>query len=323
MATQNTNPNCIRIAKNQIHCFLVIASSLFFLTSCQPAVCQFTPEISYTPHSCLIQSKTSAFPPLTDQEIRQQWGKEYYLGISFAEETDLYRAITCWKRALFLLPPKEIERRMQIEYSIVQAYYFGYKYCEAIETFEKGRLMLVEPSFPAYRDLLIVLYDCYYKTGLSEKATAILEALEKVDEAVVEKLEAFTAFSKGDIETLSLYEPEFASEFLCAEKSVQRAKLYNAFLPGAGYLYVGQKKAALTSFLINGLFTWASYRFFEMGNPAAGLITASFETGWYLGGINGAGLAAKEYNQRLYEVNAKEAMIGCNLFPILMLQTSF
>ena len=94
-------------------------------------------------------------------------------------------------------------------------------------------------------------------------------------------------------------------------------------LPGAGYYYVGQKKAALTAFVINSLFTAAAYQFFAKGYPAAGFITLSFEAGWYFGGINGAGLAAKEYNERLYEVKAKDFMLKERLFPLLTFETSF
>ena len=61
----------------------------------------------------------------------------------------------------------------------------------------------------------------------------------------------------------------------------------------------------------------------NQGNIAAGLITASFETGWYFGGINGAGLAAQEFNQRMYEVNTKEIMFQNRLFPIFHFTKSF
>ena len=40
----------------------------------------------------------------------------------------------------------------------------------------------------------------------------------------------------------------------------------------------------------------------------AGIFTASLEAGWYLGGINGAGLSAKIYNDRLYSELGKEAL---------------
>ncbi len=97
----------------------------------------------------------------------------------------------------------------------------------------------------------------------------------------------------------------------------------NAILPGAGYYYVGQKKTAVTSFLINALFIGTAWVFFQQKNVPAALITLSFETGWYFGGINGAGLAANEYNERLYEVNTKEQLFENKLFPLFYFKKSF
>ena len=96
-----------------------------------------------------------------------------------------------------------------------------------------------------------------------------------------------------------------------------------SFFPGAGYLYVGQRRAAVTSFLINTLFILATIRFFEREDYAAGIITAGFEAGWYFGGINGAAGAAREYNERLYERHAKDTMVQGELFPVLMFTKGF
>ncbi len=115
----------------------------------------------------------------------------------------------------------------------------------------------------------------------------------------------------------------FFSEYCCKAKSVKKAQMLNAILPGAGYYYVGQKKSALTSFIINTLFTAAAYQLFDKGYFAGGLIVSSLELGWYLGGINGAGLEAKEYNQSIYNTMAKDTMAQNRLFPVLMFETTF
>jgi hypothetical protein len=116
---------------------------------------------------------------------------------------------------------------------------------------------------------------------------------------------------------------EFLIEYSCNKKSVSKAQTLNAILPGAGYYYVGQKKSGLTSFIINALFIAATYQLFDHGYIAAGIITGSLECGWYFGGINGAGLAAKEYNEQLYQSLGKEFMIQNRLFPILTIQKGF
>ena len=112
---------------------------------------------------------------------------------------------------------------------------------------------------------------------------------------------------EGDIETLKEDYPEkkniqnMIEVYERDKKSVKTAQLLNTFIPGSGYLYIGQKKSAATAFLLNGLFIYATYEFFHRGWTAAGVITASFEAGWYFGGIYGAGQEANSYNERIYE----------------------
>lgn len=113
------------------------------------------------------------------------------------------------------------------------------------------------------------------------------------------------------------------SDYLSCAKSPKKAQILNAIFPGAGYWYVGQHKAAFSSFIINALFAAAAYKFFDEGYWAAGLITAGIEAGWYFGGINGARLAAVEYNERLYECQVKDFMVRQRLFPILMFRYVF
>ena len=101
------------------------------------------------------------------------------------------------------------------------------------------------------------------------------------------------------------------------------AQTLNAIIPGAGYLYLGQTQSAFTSFALNGLFLATAGYFVHEHNYAAALITLSFESGWYLGGIAGAKDAAKLYNERLYETHAHHHMRDQKLFPILMLNHGF
>jgi hypothetical protein len=305
---------------------------LLSCTACQPNCCKIEPCLSYTPQARQIQCLPSPFEKLTREEIRHEWGKELYVALVFANEMDLYRAITCLKRALIFLPPSKRERKLQIQYNIVQCYYLGQKYGDVLEAFNESDLCATGPDFPAYRELMIMLYDSYKQTEQEEKASSLLKLIEENDPDTAKNLLISTAFSEGDLgylKELSSEHPQaplidaFVDGYCNESKSVQKARNLNAILPGAGYYYVGQTKAALTSFLINSLFIGTAYYFFKNNNIPAGLITTSLETGWYIGGINGAGLAAKEYNERLYEVNGKQVMIHSHLFPIFMFQKSF
>ena len=119
------------------------------------------------------------------------------------------------------------------------------------------------------------------------------------------------------------YLSRLLDQYYTGKKSVATAQLLNAFLPGAGYFYIGQKKSALTALFLNGLFIAAACQFFIHDHIAAGIITTGFETGWYFGGIYGAGQEAKYYNERLYEKSATSMLNEHKLFPVLMLEHAF
>lgn len=298
---------------------------------CQSSHRILEPNIRYTPPQRLIERLPSPFEPLSAEELSQDWGKELFMAQNFAREMDLYRALTCFKRALFLLPPQS-NRKQEIEYDIFLAYYMGNKYQEAIDVFDASRLLDIPLDFPAFQDLLIALYDTYQQVDQPEKAYKILCLIGSVDEEKSKALALELAVIDVDFPLVDQIAPtipagetisSFIKEFQYCAKSVRKARTLNAILPGAGYYYVGQKKTALTSFLINALFIAATYQLFDRGYIAAGLITASLEAGWYFGGINGAGLEAKEFNERLYENLGKEALIKERLFPILMINKGF
>lgn len=306
--------------------------ALLFLTSCQKNCYVLEPTISYCPPKRLIAHLPSSFPPLTCAEAQEEWSKELLIGNCFARDMDLYRAITAYKRAKFLLPCGHEERRLQVDYCIVLAYYLGGKYQEAVETFETSPLTQAGPGFPAFGDLLVILYDSYSRDCRAERSQAVLEFINKYSPETKSDLELYQSVVDGDIDCAFFHASEHsrAEEILphfdlycCCAKSVKKAQTLNAVLPGAGYLYVGQKQTALTSFLLNTLFTAAAVCFFENGNIPMGVILTSLEAGWYFGGINGAGLAAKEYNERLFECHGREMLIENRLFPVLMLEYSF
>lgn len=313
--------------------FLLCLSLL--VTSCSPRSCLLEPTICYTPQVCHIDALPSGFPDLTPEERASDWGKELLIGEGLACELDLYRAITAFKRAHILIAGEgQLEREQQIEYDIFLSYYLGGRYQDALNNFEGGTLTCVNMQFPAIQELLIAVYDSYMHTEQFPKAFRILELLDACDNDTGIRLRTADSLILGDLVAakcnaedlpcadMNLVEA-FSNEYCCKKLSVTKAQTLNALLPGAGYYYVGQQKAAVTSLVINTLFTAAAYSFFEKGNWGAGLITTSLELGWYIGGINGAGLAAKEYNECLYNTLGKEAMIKGRLFPVLLFQTAF
>ncbi len=303
--------------------YVVLLCLLGLFSSCQRHVEDLEPKISYIVQDRYLKSLPSPFPPLTDEEKKTDWGKEYFIGSSFAASLDLYQAITAFKRAHILL--SEGQRKLEVEYEIVLCYYLGKKYQDVISYYEKSNLRTLTPEFGAFHDLLILLYDSYIQLDEEIKAHSMLEFIHEVYPETSEKLAISTALAQADLCTLRENEKMhcFIEHYDANKKSVTLAKSLNALLPGAGYLYLGQRQSAFTAFLLNGAFIAAAYECFHHGNIPAGIIVTSFEAGWYFGGIYGAGEEAKFYNERLYECNATPMMNREGLFPVFMLKYAF
>lgn len=275
---------------------------------------------------CLPQDfSVTPFVPLTSEEKQTDWGKEYGIGLLFAEDFDLYRAITSFKRALYLIPEDNKSRKQEIEYVTALAYYLGKKYIEVIYVIETTDLSEVDRNFPAFSDLLLILYDSYEQVGKREKANHILSLIENDDHNRADKLSLLHTIKKADLDEMS--RSESCQNILCGykreRKSICKAQTLNAIVPGAGYWYVGLKQTAFTAFCVNALFIGAATHFITHGNEAAGIITLSLEGGWYFGGIIGAGLAAKQYNDKIYSCYANKVIDRECLCPAIMLKYSF
>ncbi len=305
---------------------------LLLLAGCYRVPDKIEPQLCYSVEQRYLQRLPACFSPLTADEKSHEWGKEYTIGIAFAKELDLYRAITAFKRAQILAPDDKIERTREISYNIILSYYLGKRYADVVDSFESSNLTRVGAEFCAFHDLLVILYESYDAIGADIKADRVLKLMHNTYPETSDKLNEETILSRGDIaqlEALACQLPEkeylqsIAECYQLNKKSIGKAQLFNTLLPGAGYLYVGQKQSAITAFLLNGAFITASYFFFKDGNIAAGVITASFEAGWYFGGIYGAGEAAKLYNERLYENIASHTMERERLFPVFSLRYAF
>ena len=310
----------------------LVLLALVLLSACYRVPNKIEPELSYSAQEGYIKSLPSGFRPLSSTEKKEEWGKEYQIALAMAKKLDLYRAISNFKRAEVLVPTGKYKRLREIQYYIMYCYYLGKRYGEVIQEFNESLLKDADKTFPAYHDLLIILYESYLEEKDPEKAEYILKVIEVDYPETAKNLKISTALVLGNIPEIKEYAANHPSHqdlkeltelYEQQKKSVGRAQVLNAIIPGSGYLYVGQRQSAVTSFLLNGLFIAAAYHFFHKGNVAAGIITTSFETGWYFGGIYGAGEAAKLYNERIYEENAYKVLKGNEQFPVLMLNYGF
>jgi tetratricopeptide (TPR) repeat protein len=300
------------------------------MVSCYRVPDKIEPKVSLSSEENQIKALQSPFTPLSKSEKETDWGREYTIAHAFAEEFDLYRAISTFKRARVLLGPDH-PRSLEIDYFMMLCYYLAKKYQDVITFFEQSQLIRIDPDFPAYQDLLIIMHESYYETGSEDKAAHMLDLLDDKSPQIAERLDLSDRLRSGDTETL--YElaeagsydfiPSLIQKYEKEKKSVGGAQMLNAVFPGSGYFYLGLTKSGLTSLTLNGLFIYATYYFFKSGHIAAGCITLSFEMGWYFGGIYGAGEQAKYYNERIYEKMVSPVMQREKLFPVFMLRYGF
>lgn len=311
---------------------LLKTSSIFLLLlcgSCYRVQEGIEPTINYSVQDRYLKQLPSPFPELSQIEKGTDWGKEYLIGIAFARQLDFYRAITSFRRAEILAPSDLKTRRLEMQYEILLCYYMGRRYEDVDAAFTQSDLSKAGPEFPAFHDLLVILQDTYEQLGQKDRAEYIHSLIEQTNPELAQRLSLSSALLSADLPSLRSYAcfyPSVDTLVTCYDqqkKSSNTASLLNAILPGSGYLYLGQKQTAITSFLMNGLFTAASVYFFMEGPIAAGIIFASFEAGWYFGGVYGGALNAKFYNERLYESMATPLMNREGYFPIFQLKYAF
>jgi hypothetical protein len=306
---------------------LIAITLTLLLSSCYRVPNDIEPKISYSMKERHFDKLYFPFPPLSEEEKKESFGREYIVGKAFLKNLDLYRAITTFKRAEILIPENREERKLEMQYYTLLSYYLGQKYKDAVNYFNNSSLPRVDKSFPAFSDLLVILYDSYLELQDKKNSEKVKKVIDENYPEISKKLNVSTALLNADLKEIEEFDIPYLNSFLetynSKKKSVSKAQSLNALLPGAGYLYLGQKRSALTTFLINGLFIWASYEFFKRKYIAAGIITTSFELGWYFGGIYGAGEEAKFYNEMIYEEEATKLMNEKKLFPFFMLTYTF
>jgi putative component of membrane protein insertase Oxa1/YidC/SpoIIIJ protein YidD len=67
-------------------------------------------------------------------------------------------------------------------------------------------------------------------------------------------------------------------------------------VPGLGYLYSGYRGSALSAFVVNGLFFWATAEAISHDHMGLAATLGTFGSGWYLGSIYGGAVTAKRAN---------------------------
>jgi outer membrane protein assembly factor BamD (BamD/ComL family) len=261
------------------------------------------------------QPAPSAAPsdPLTDAD--------QILGFANAlfNDGDYFRAITEYKRFLFLHPTDARAGRVQLQVGL--AYQRGQQWDDARQTFEaiaqqqpdadiraEAAYLIGETSFQQgrYTQAIADLHpvaERYGSTRVGERARYLLGWSYLRTRQWPEASQTFA--------TIDTSSPLFPSSRALADaaregeilprKSPAMAGLMSAVIPGTGHFYTGRWRDGTVALLLNGAFLAAGIQAVSAGNEAAAGLLLFFEAAWYSGAIYGAVNAAQKYNRDLEE----------------------
>jgi len=230
-------------------------------------------------------------------------------------ERDYFRAITEYKRFIFLAPESELIETCY--FRICESYFGAGRWQDTIDSIET--FFSRYPASHLAHDALLL------KGRAEKKLRRYHEALSSFERAisfsfgplrdkayfesalVYVELEnwamardAFAHISEGSVlyPKAYIFSSGLAEVSKIPHKSPAFAGTCAAIIPGAGHLYTERPRDALVAFLLNAAFIWAAVELFQDDNYVAGGVVTFFELGWYTGNIYSAVGSAHKYNKR-------------------------
>ncbi len=272
---------------------------------------------------CIVSIPTNSFALLISELTQKEFVESLY------DEKDYFRAITEAKRYLFMFPTggyKEDmlmliadsyreggdEKQALIEYKKILENFYETSY--AIEVLHKiGRLHADNRqyilAFKYFEEIQKHPFATSFEKDKASKWLVMLSLLigETADETN-ERVRKYRLEDNMDIEALVTdYEK-------LNIKSPKLAGFLSGVLPGAGQLYVGRKRDALTALILNGLFIWGATEAFNDDKVGIGVLLTVFEIGWYSGNIHTAVSGAHKHNRKLNDSFRKNMSLRMNIY---------
>jgi TolA-binding protein len=234
-------------------------------------------------------------------------------------EGDYYRAITEYKRFLFLAPTDARAGRVQLQ--VGRSYLGAQQWEEARKTFEA--LAQHHPDANIRAEAAFLTGDTSFRQGRYAQAIEDLRAVtERYGQTPVgERARYLLGWSylrarqwplaTASFEAIDSTSPLFPSSQALADaardaeslprKSPALAGLMSAVIPGSGHFYTGRFRDGTIALLLNGAFMFAGIEAVSAGNEAAAGLLFFFQAAWYSGTIYGAVNAAHKHNRDLEE----------------------
>ena len=249
--------------------------------------------------------------PLTDADQILRFADALF------NDGDYFRAITEYKRFLFLYPTDARAGRVHLQVGL--SYQRGQQWDDARQTFEH---LVEQSSDPAVRaEAAYRIGETSFQQGRYTQAIADLRPVaERYEQTLVGDRARYLlgwSYLRGrqwpeasqTFEVITTTSPLFPSSRALAEaaregeqlprKSPALAGLMSAVIPGTGHFYTGRWRDGTIALLLNGAFLAAGIEAVSAGNEAAAGVLLFFEAAWYSGTIYGAVNAAHKYNRDL------------------------
>jgi len=250
----------------------------------------------------------------------------YTFGVHLLNIGDYYRAITELKRFSLLFPrhPQHpatqvllglaFQENDEIDNAIMQFQRLSKVHAQTdldrLATFKLGELRFFQQDYRLASTVLQRFLRRFPDGPLADRSTYLLGlslALEGQDtraQSALNTLPVHTPWS----EPAKTLQQHLQMPPPAPLKSTRTAGILAGILPGAGHLYLGKPRHAITAFLLNGLFLSGAVFAFLDGLEATGLILLYFETGWYLGNINSAVEGANDYNRQQLQMRRDQLL---------------
>jgi TolA-binding protein len=232
---------------------------------------------------------------------------------------DYFRAITEYKRFLFLYPSDVRAGRVQLQIGL--SYQRGQQWEDARKTFDE--IAQHHPEAEIRAEAAYRVGETSFEQGRYAQAIADLRpTVERHPHTSVgEQARYLLGWSylrarqwpaaSQTFATIDATSPLFPSSRVLADaarageelprKSPALAGLMSAVIPGTGHFYTGRWRDGTVALLLNGAFLASGLEAVSAGNEAAAGLLLFFEAAWYSGAIYGAVNATQKYNLDLEE----------------------
>lgn len=254
--------------------------------------------------------------PAASQQLVIDADMQFELARSFMDKSDYGRAISEYERFIYFFPK---DRRVSLARELIGLCYLDDgKFLDARNVF--ARSFRADPDSPMAKKALFLTGESYYREGVFDKAENFFgEVLERYPSPSLRNKALYRLGwtrmqgnrwreASEDFKRVEVDSPLFEKARRLSMESLKGEDLpykdpttagVMAILPGLGHVYVSRYKDALISFLLNGLFIWATVEAFNHDQNVLGGILAFFEVGWYSGNIYSAVNVTHKWNRKV------------------------